>query len=115
MMNRLEPLVQNSTGRQKGTPKGVDETHRSDHDHEKTKFIEEMNKLESFVTSAEPYSCKEFPGVKELFQAIKSNNEEKDEENKLLLKENKELQEKIEQMKQEAADQACSNCCCIII
>ena len=74
-----------------------------------------MNKLDSFVTSAEPYSCKEFPGVKELFQAIKSNNKEREEEIKLLQKENKELHEKNEQMKQEAADQACSNCCCIII
>ena len=29
MMNRLEPLFYNGTGRQKGIPKGVDETHQT--------------------------------------------------------------------------------------
>ena len=28
MMNRLEPLFQNGTGRRKGTPKGVGEIHQ---------------------------------------------------------------------------------------
>ena len=82
------------------------------HDHEKTKFMEEMDKLESFVTSVEPYCCnnEEFPGVKELFQAIKSNNEERDDQIKLLQKENEEQREEIEQLKQKVTNQGC----CII-
>jgi predicted GTPase len=57
------------------------------HDHEKTKFKAEMDKLESFLTSVEPYSCnhEEFPGVTVLFQTIHSNMiKEKDEEIKRL-------------------------------
>jgi predicted GTPase len=56
--------------------------YESKHDKEKTKFIEEMDKLESFMTSVEPYSCNHeaFPGVNGLFQTIHSNNERKEQE-----------------------------------
>ena len=57
------------------------------YDHEKTKFKAEMDKLESFVTSVEPYSCNHeaFPGVNVLFQTIHSNMiKEKDKEIKRL-------------------------------
>ena len=73
------------------------------YDHEKTKFIEQINKL--FVISAEP--C-----VKVLFHAIKSNNKERDEKIKLLQKENKEHLEqcgKIEQLQE--ADHATPSYC----
>ena len=54
----------------------------SKHDKEKTKFIEEMDKLESFMNSVKPYSCNHeaFPGVNGLFQTIHSNNERKEQE-----------------------------------
>ena len=75
-------------------------SYESKHDKEKTKFIEEMNKLESFLTSVEPYSCnhEEFPGVTVLFQTIHSNNvrkeKEKDEEIERLYHENEQLKKK---------------------
>ena len=67
------------------------------YDHEKTKFKAEMDKLESFVTSVEPYSCNReaFPGVNVLFQTIHSNMiKEKDEEIERLLHENEQLKKK---------------------
>jgi len=70
------------------------------YDHEKTKFIEQINKL--FVISAEP--C-----VKVLFHAIKSNKKERDEKIKLLQKENKEQCGKIEQLQE--ADHATPSYC----
>merc|ERR1712037_609416 len=56
------------------------------HDHAKTRFKEEMDKLESFVTSVEPYSCNHeaFPGVNVLFQTILPMINEKDEKIKRL-------------------------------
>ena len=63
-----------------------------------------MDKLESFVTSVEPYSCNHeaFPGVNVLFQTIHSNNErkekEKDEEIKRLHHENEQLEKEKEHM-----------------
>ena len=71
------------------------------YDHEKTKFKAEMDKLESFVTSVEPYSCNReaFPGVNVLFQTIHSNMiKEKDEEIERLHHENEQLREEKEHM-----------------
>ena len=52
-----------------------------------------MDKLESFVTSVEPYSCNHeaFPGVNVLFQTILPMINEKDEEIKRLRTENENL------------------------
>jgi hypothetical protein len=74
------------------------------YDHEKSKFKTEMDKLESFVTSVEPYSCNHeaFPGVNVLFQTIHSNNErkekEKDGEIERLHHENEQLKKQKEQI-----------------
>ena len=63
------------------------------HDHAKTRFKEEMDKLESFLTTIEPYSCNHeaFPGVNVLFQTILPMIKEKDEEIKRLRTENENL------------------------